>query len=258
VRVGAAQMAAAPPAPHRHVGRLVRVARHVSARTAPVAGTVADYRAALQLLSPEVQAVAMEAEITPHWISSDESSAGSKFWYATTTRAVPKNYSTAAQLEPQPEGAQFVLVDTGGSGEEGGKHPTQAPAFDHARLAASLSQACGQTIDPAALPFRHIRFTTGADSAGTAGRLEFSCHGHSWSCDLDGAYAVCSTGRSRSGARVLPAEEVVSPDSKYAAYIFQHNLWLRDTVTGASFALSTEGEPGCEPGVSILEAVHFD
>eukprot|EP01048_Picozoa_sp_COSAG05_P007323 COSAG05_NODE_513_length_9084_cov_5.373957_9_plen_327_part_00 len=203
-----------------------------------VAGEVADYRAASSLLTPELQALANAAEITPHWVSSTQ------FWYSTAARAVPEDHSTLAQLQPKQHGTQFVLVDASS------QPPRRSPAFDHAKLAAGLaaaasssSDSCASTaVNPNALPFRHITFK--ADRS----ELHFQAFETSWVCQLPSYVVRAAAGdvHEAGGLSSLPCAEVLSPDGSFAAIIRDHNLWLRDTTTGEHLQLSTDGAEGYE------------
>ncbi len=91
-----------------------------------------------------------KARITPHWFQGDL-----RFWYRNDLR----------------EGAkEFILVNA-----ETGK---REPAFDHAKLAASLSQAAGESFKPDTLPFSSIEFVHDSQS------LQFEAAGKTWECDL--------------------------------------------------------------------------
>ena len=205
--------------------RLTLSATHI-AHSAPAAGDVVDYRNALQLLSPELQAVAQTAEIQPHWLSD------SRFWYTTATRAVPRDHSTAAQLAPEPHGSRFVLVDPCGGA------PTRGPAFDHKKLAEGLSAASKRPIDADALPFSHISFEAGDTE------VHFSFGGERWICELEGYTVHRSKEDAAEEQLSLPVAEIKSPDGRYSAFVEAHNIWLRDTVSGERIQLSTSGCAG--------------
>jgi dipeptidyl aminopeptidase/acylaminoacyl peptidase len=128
-------------------------------------------------------------------------------------------------------GAQFLMVDPA--------RRTRAPAFDHARLAQGLSAATGRTVDGADLPFQ--TFALSPDGRGlTVAIAEPGAPGapRRWTCDLT-AYrcaAADSTGRHEP-----PPNSAVSPDGTRAAFIREHNLWLRDLATGRDVQLTTDG-----------------
>ena len=128
-----------------------------------------------------------------------------RFWYRNVTAA----------------GAEFVLVDA--------VRATKAPAFNHAAVAATLSTAMGKPVPVTRLPFTQITFAADGLS------FSFDSDLKRWTCDLQGA-ACTSADRP---ARL--ANSVLSPDGKLAAFIRDHNLWVRDVATGADKQLTTDG-----------------
>ena len=117
-------------------------------------------------------------------------------------------------------GPEFLIVDPAKGG-------TRAPAFDHRRLAAALSQASGTAIEGTKLPFQTLDFSEGLKT------VSFNLSGKRWQCALD-AYR-CSAG-SRE-----PANAGVSPDKTKTAFLRDYNLWVRDVATGAETQLTTDG-----------------
>ena len=120
-----------------------------------------------------------------------------------------------------PKGSEFVLVDA--------EQNTSVPAFDHARLAAALSHAAKQEYSVSALPFFDIEFAEGGKS------LRFSIDGVPWTCSL--ATYECQ----REAPRPERANEAVSPNKRWAAYVKEHNLYLRDVSTGTELQLTRDG-----------------
>ena len=121
-----------------------------------------------------------------------------------------------------PKGTEFVLVDADKN--------ISAPAFDHARLATALSESTKRQYQSTDLPFDNIEFIEDGKS------IRFDLDGKKWSCTL--ANYECSN---------EPAEnpnESVSPDKRWAAYVKDHNLYLRDTSTGATAQLTRDGDAG--------------
>ncbi len=88
--------------------------------------------------------------VTPNWVSG-----GKQFWYEVTTG---------------PGQREWMFVDA----EKG----ERKPAFDHAKLAASLAQATGQSVDAAKLPLANFRLAGDAQSA------QFSALGKRWKYDV--------------------------------------------------------------------------
>ena len=130
---------------------------------------------------------------------------GDRFWY--------RNQGAAA--------AEFFLVDA--------VKATKAPAFNHAAVATALTAAMGKPVTAARLPFQQITFD--ADLAS----FSFDADGRRWTCDVQGT--KCASG-DRPAA--VPNSDL-SPNGKYAAYIKDWNLWVRDMTTGADKQLTTDG-----------------
>jgi hypothetical protein len=131
--------------------------------------------------------------------------AGDRFWYRTQTA----------------RGFEFVLVDP--------VKATKAPAFDHAAVAIALSTAMKRAIAADQLPFQQITFADDAQS------FSFNTDLLRWTCDVAGKQCT-STDRPASTRNAM-----VSPDGKLAAFIRNHNLWVRDLATGTEKQLTTDG-----------------
>jgi dipeptidyl-peptidase 4 len=178
-----------------------------AAQTAPAAGarpamTADDYARAEKFLAANTAPLVLHGPVRPAWIQG-----GSRFWYRSVTA----------------EGSEFVLVDA----EKG----TKAPAFDHARVAATLSVSVGGRYDGAHLPF--TQFTYSADGRS----ISFAADGRLVTCDVNGG--SCSTGKAADRGPARP--ESVSPDGKLAAFIRNDNLWVRDVATGVETRLTSDG-----------------
>ena len=121
-------------------------------------------------------------------------------------------------------GADFVLVDA--------DHNTSAPAFDHARLAEALSHALKQQYSATALPFSDFEFTDGGKA------VRFSVDNAQWTCPL--ATYDCQ----KDPPRPEKPNETLSPNKRWAAYVKDHNLYLRDVSTGTALQLTHDGVSG--------------
>lgn len=142
------------------------------------------------------------AIVTPHWIEKSDS-----FWYRNQTA----------------HGPEFILVDPDKASRE--------PAFDHARLAAALSETSGEHYTAGTLPFDSFSFVTD-DHA-----IQFDIGKDLWTCELS-SYEC-----KRSGAAAQPSPaEVLSPDGRWAAFARDHNLYVREVATGKEIQLTTDGE----------------
>jgi len=122
---------------------------------------------------------------------------------------------------PTARGSEFVLVDPA--------RRTRTVAFDQAKLAAALSEATGQRYEGGRLPFRSITYSPDGQS------IAFRVAGKDWQYRVNGGQLT------QAATRPSAASEVASPDGKLAAYIKDYNLWVRDTQTGQTTQLTTDG-----------------
>ncbi|MFF0274827.1 DPP IV N-terminal domain-containing protein [Streptomyces sp. NPDC004330] len=166
--------------------------------------TTENYQAAERLLRRPARPgeLVVGDKVRPQWIDG-----GARFWYAVADGA----------------GKRFVLVDPAAG--------SRRPAFDHARLAASLAAAAGQPVDPEALPFPGIELSDG--------EVRFAAFGAYWRCDLD-AYA-CGPAEFTAPGNPL---DVISPDGRSAVSQRGHDLWARSLSDGREWPLTTDGAPG--------------
>ena len=143
-------------------------------------------------------------------------------------------------------GNTFVLVDVSNR-----QAPVKRAAFDHERLATSLSAVSGGRYTALTLPFSSYSFINN-DQA-----IAFTVDGVSFTCPLtDYACArgapVTGTGRGGrgggGGGGAAPAADSgeASPDGKRIAYINNYNVWVRDAGTSLTegIALSRDGSEG--------------
>ena len=171
--------------------------------------TAADYARAEKMMGYNTTPLVVRSGVRPNWLPDD------RFWYRVTTA----------------EGAEFVLVDP--------VKLTRVPAFDHAKLAAALSAATGNTYTEGNLPFQEIEFSADGQSVSVQA-------GGRWKCDVKGSKcaaeegAAPAAGRGGRGGRG-GAVEVLSPDKEHAAFIRDSNLWVRDAATNKEMALTTDG-----------------
>jgi dipeptidyl aminopeptidase/acylaminoacyl peptidase len=212
--------------------------------------TPADYELA-RTVREKFQPLAINLPGPVSWIEKT-----GRFWYRKSVKG----------------GHEFVLVDAAAQ--------TRKPAFDHARLAASLSAATGAAVTPLALPFTEIRFVDGERA------IQFSASGSDWKCELssyscaklgatnppagarnqapwsdnedespaefdndvyDGSSDLSpqgQTGPSNDGASPQTSQAKASPDGKWEALIQSFNVYLRPKAAAAASALSTDGSEG--------------
>jgi dipeptidyl-peptidase-4 len=166
-------------------------------------GKLADYQRAESFLSGNLQKKLYVANVRPNWIGHSD-----RFWY----------------LKMGTEGKQFILVDA--------ERSTQGPAFDQARLAASLSSAAGKTYKADDLPFYEFRYSRDGKS------IEFEAEGASWTCALEDY--KCKKASEAHASRY----ESLSPDGRWAAFVRDYNLYVRDVATGTVAQLTHDGVAG--------------
>ena len=119
---------------------------------------------------------------------------------------------------------QFILVDA--------EQNTSVPAFDHARLAAALSRGDKQEYSPSDLPFREFEFVDDGKA------IRFSVDNAEWTCSL-----ISYDCKNKPGEPGHPNEQV-SPNKRWAAFVRDHNLFLRDVSTGTEMQLTHDGIAG--------------
>jgi dipeptidyl-peptidase 4 len=195
-------LTASPPAPlHAQIGAPVSDAAHAQTRL-----TADDYARAERFLAPTTVPLVSGMSGPATWLEDG------RFWYRVTTQA----------------GADFVMVDPA--------RGTRQPAFDHARLAAALGTATGARIDAARLPF------TTFDLSRDGRTITVRAADRSWACDVT-AYtcAAVATTRGPGTGHPAPPNSVTSPDGRYAAFIRDFNLWVRDLTTNQDRGLTTDG-----------------
>jgi dipeptidyl-peptidase-4 len=202
-------LAAAPAAALSQDGSVLRAARTAdSGAAAPAAAqqpralTADDYARAERFMGYNTTPLVSGAAVRPAWIAAD------RFWYRNAI----------------PGGFEFVLVDPA--------RGTRVRAFDHARLAASLSRAADTTYDPFHLPFTQFEYATDGRS------ISFTVRNRVFTCELEGD--ACSAAAPQPHSPV-PPNSVVSPDSSRAAFIRDYNLWVRELATGRETQLTTDG-----------------
>jgi len=121
---------------------------------------------------------------------------------------------------------QFILVDA--------ERNTSVPAFDHARLAAALSRADKQEYLPSDLPFREFEFVDDGKA------IRFSVDTAEWTCSL-----ISYDCKNKPGETGHPNAQL-SPNKRWAAFVKDHNLFLRDVSTGTEMQLTHDGIAGCD------------
>ncbi|MEZ4701349.1 MAG: DPP IV N-terminal domain-containing protein [Rhodothermales bacterium] len=163
--------------------------------------TFEDYTRAESFLSASTWPLVYRGSVRPDFYSGDA------FWYRNST----------------PAGSEFVRVNPGRKSRE--------LAFDHARLAEALSAAADSSFSGDKLPFNTIALSADGRSVSVdIGRAGYTCDLRAYTCE-----------RARRRAARADRNSVISPDGARAAFIRDHNLWMRDLATGAETQLTTDG-----------------
>jgi len=183
------------------VATFIATAPAAAQQAPPRALTAEDYARAEQYLGQHTSPLVFGASVRPNWLESG------RFWYRNTI----------------PQGAEFVMVDP--------EARTRARAFDHQQLAAALSAAADTAYEPFGLPFRTFHLEAdGRSISFDVGLRNYTCDIEEYRCTSEQAEPVS-----------MPRSSVTSPDGRYAAFIRDYNLWVRETETGDETQLTTDG-----------------
>ncbi len=177
-------------------------------------GTPADYARATGL-EAKYEAAAIDVAGPATWIGKTN-----RFWYRKQSKGA----------------SEFIMVDAQTLKKE--------PAFDHEKIAASLSKVTGNIYKAEQLPFRRIRFDdTGSSFFAFVDRTAIRC---------TVADSVCN--KVEPGARGMPGREFgrrrreegprLSPDRKWEALINNYNVAIRPVGSRDLTHLSTDGSEG--------------
>jgi dipeptidyl aminopeptidase/acylaminoacyl peptidase len=155
-------------------------------------------------------------------------------------------------------GHEFDLVDAAAQ--------TKQPAFDHAKLAAALSTASGESYKATTLPFPRFRFVDKRSA------IEFTsgppgAPGANWHCDLTSYTCTKSAPRRRGApddggddygyddtpsAANDPQHTAASPDGQWLAFVDNYNVRVRSKDGKQILDLSTDGSEGNYYAVSTF------
>jgi dipeptidyl aminopeptidase/acylaminoacyl peptidase len=194
----------------------------IAASTGGAQGTAADYERA-NGLQARFQALAIDMPGFPTWIGRTN-----RFWYSRTVQG----------------GNEIVLVDA--------DTLTRRPAFDHERLAASLSAASGEKYTATKLPLgggANLTFTDNEQ------KITFIAANSRWECTLSdykctrlGPAPVISGFNTPPQLRTPPAPPPdtprASPDGQWEAFIRNYNIAIRSKDRKTEFMLSFDGSEG--------------
>jgi len=168
-------------------------------------GTAADYERANGLKTKYESAV-IDIAGTPAWIGSSH-----RLWYRKLSRGV----------------YEYTIFDADTLKKQ--------PAFDHARIAASVSKLTANTYKPQDLQLTQVRFDDSVTS------FTANVDGTGFRCTI--ADSVCTkTDPQVRGPR--PPGPVRSPDGKWEALVNNYNLVVKPPESREVIVLSTDGSEG--------------
>jgi len=161
------------------------------------------YTRANQWQNPEENRWLLNQLVIPNWIQGKDA-----FWYQRETA----------------QGHEYWWVDA--------SNATRQILFDHSALAAELARQLDWEIDARELPLERLVVSPEMDE------LSFFALGKSWQ------YRI-SENLLEEQAIANPATDpvlLVSPDGKQAAFLKEHNIWIRNLESGEERQLSKDGE----------------
>ena len=119
-------------------------------------------------------------------------------------------------------GTEYVLVDVEGRMQE--------RAFDQPLIAEALSAASASTVEPLALGLLALDVNRSLALFQLEDEVQYLCDLVQFACR-----------GTPSGAEPVNRAEVYSPDGRTAAFIRDHNLWVRDIESGNERPVSHDG-----------------
>ena len=185
--------------PHRFPLLAACIVLSASAYSQQRTVTAADYSRAEKFLGYNTTPLMSGVTGRVTWLPED------RFWYRNTTAS----------------GTEFVLMDAAGG--------SKRPVFNHAKMAAALSEAAGRKYDAGHLPFTDFELAQDGQA------ITFNVGLRRWTCGLDPA------GRCAQAVPPPSRTEVTSPDGKYVAFVRDFNLWVREVASRKETQLTTDG-----------------
>jgi len=125
-------------------------------------------------------------------------------------------------LRQLKDGFEFRLVNV--------LEKTNKLAFDHKALAEALGKVSGQKMDAKNLPLFNVVMSL------KSGVIRFKLVGRSWVFDME------EKTLTEDKKVTNPDNWIVSPDGKQAAFLKDHNIWIRDLRSGEERDLTSGGE----------------
>jgi dipeptidyl aminopeptidase/acylaminoacyl peptidase len=164
--------------------------------------TAEDYARAERFLGANAAPLVTGTGVRPTWL------ADGRFWYRTTV----------------PNGSAFFVVDP--------SRRTREAIFDQGRLATALAAVSGGRVDANRLPFQTFELAKDGRA------ITVSVQNRRWTCDLQLYTCVPATPATASNA---PENSSVSPDTRWAVFIKDHNLWAKELASGRETQLTSDG-----------------
>ncbi len=157
--------------------------------------------------------------------------------------------------DPGADGTAYMIARRA----PGAEAWTVAPAFDHAKLAASLTAMTKKTVEPGKLGVTDYKAEADGGFAVTTREGVFHCDAAVTKCSEEPKAPTEETTAEKVGvkagttagttavkkpaavARRHAGTENLSPDKSMAAFIRDNNLWVRTVATGEEKQLTTDG-----------------
>jgi dipeptidyl aminopeptidase/acylaminoacyl peptidase len=158
---------------------------------------VEQYQKAEKKLSASTSKLVTNTIDYPHWNSTDQ------LLYRSYTK----------------HGNQFFQIDV--------QTKKKQLAFDHKKLANSLSDLMKSEVNAKKLPFNQVRKTRNK-------QLSFTIKGTQYYCEL--ASYECQVNRLAK-----KKNELLSPNGQRAVFIREHNLWVRELASSEEKQLTSDG-----------------
>lgn len=146
--------------------------------------------------------------VFPHWIIGSDGAKSDCFWYISETN----------------EGKEFRFVDASAA--------SNIPAFDHRMLADFLARMTNESVDFQNLPLSNVNVCVSPRV------IDFQAFSRGWSFDTEQKRLQ----EIDVNERVVDQNtELCSPDNKKSAFVRDHNLWIRNQLSGEEHALTQDG-----------------
>ncbi len=146
-----------------------------------------------------------------------------KFVYGNLSDGNWENDSIFIYQKKLKDGKEFYKINS--------VKKQKTKAFDHDKLASALKEFSEEEVIPTNLPFSKFSFIN-------ENTIGFSVKEQKYICNLDN-YTVS---RDTALGATKESNEYVAPNGKIAAYIDNHNLWIRNLETNKKTQLTFDGK----------------